>query len=94
MNNNYLQQPVQYGWVCPKCGIVNSPSSLTCPCSYGNQTTWSSGTGIDMEKFYEAQNSDSTIDMNKYREAQKIQVLDRELLKKAQNSSSKAVKDS
>lgn len=52
MDNNYLQRPVQYGWVCPKCGIVNSPSSLTCPCSYENQTTWTSNSnrGIDQKQ--------------------------------------------
>lgn len=24
---------VQYGWVCPKCGMVHSPSDKTCQCS-------------------------------------------------------------
>lgn len=24
--------PINYGWVCPKCGRVNSPTTGTCPC--------------------------------------------------------------
>ena len=24
--------PINYGWVCPKCGRVNSPTMGTCPC--------------------------------------------------------------
>ena len=24
--------PINYGWVCPKCGRVNSPTTRTCPC--------------------------------------------------------------
>lgn len=24
--------PIQYGWVCPKCGAVHSPNTATCSC--------------------------------------------------------------
>lgn len=28
-----VQLPVQYGWMCPKCGGGNSPWSSHCPCT-------------------------------------------------------------
>lgn len=27
----YSPAPIQYGWVCPKCGAVMSPDQKTCP---------------------------------------------------------------
>lgn len=26
-------RPIQYGWVCPKCGCVNAPWVSSCPCA-------------------------------------------------------------
>lgn len=27
-----IKPPMQYGWICPKCGRANAPWSATCPC--------------------------------------------------------------
>lgn len=36
MHNNHTTEP-QQGWICPKCGRVNSPNTTTCPCYYEQQ---------------------------------------------------------
>lgn len=40
--NNYIGDlpPKQYGWICPKCGRVMSPTTPFCPCGgHGYRTT-------------------------------------------------------
>ena len=44
MDWNY-KEFVQYGWICPKCGRVMSPTTPYCPCNgEGKKTTVSTGT--------------------------------------------------
>ena len=39
-NLKKLSTDYKTGWVCPKCGRVNSPDTVTCPCSYDFGDTW------------------------------------------------------
>lgn len=39
---------VQYGWICPRCGKVNSPDTRSCDCS-GDATVYAYGGTVTKE---------------------------------------------
>lgn len=40
----YFNPPVPTGWVCPRCGTANAPTSAQCPCSGTVSVMYTTGT--------------------------------------------------
>lgn len=48
-----FSSPMAYGWICPKCGRVYSPSTTMCPyCAGDNKVTMSDKTSFDYYYIY------------------------------------------
>lgn len=55
------------GWICPKCGRVNSPDTYSCPCSEPGRVTISTNT-TGSKDFQDYLNTLPTISMDRYKE--------------------------
>ena len=57
---SYLSQiSIQYGWVCPKCGRVYSPTTALCLACYETVpiiTTWASSTNVGGSDYWDEVN--------------------------------------